>query len=104
MGEPELLLQEFDRLAPAAERESAAATKGDELKEPGDYLMAESLGYRADEWKNLFVPEFLAAQDLLSKNISVLTGARGCGKTTAFRRLTAFMDKVIGEPSGVRGA
>src|SRR5207244_3113677 len=65
---------------------------------------AEALGYRVEEWKDLFVPEFLAAQDLLSKNITILTGARGCGKTMAFRRLTAFMDKVIGESSRVKGA
>lgn len=104
VGNPEALLQDFNALGPAAEREAAAAVKGFELKEPGDYLSAEALGYRADEWKNLFVPEFLAAQELLSKNITVLTGARGCGKTMAFRRLTIYMDKVIGQPSGVKGA
>lgn len=104
VGNPEALLQDFNSLGPAAEREVAAATKGVELKEPGDFLWAEALGYRADEWKNLFVPEFLAAQELLSMNITVLTGARGCGKTMAFRRLTIFMDRVIREPSGVMGA
>lgn len=104
VGNPQELLMDFSTLGPIAEREAAAATKEIEFKEPGDYLVAEALGYRADEWKNLFVPEFLAAQDLLSKNITVLTGARGCGKTMTFRRLTVFMDKVIGESSGVRGA
>jgi serine/threonine protein kinase len=104
VGNPQELLIDFNTLGPIAEREAAAATKEIEFKEPGDYLVAEALGYRADEWKNLFVPEFLAAQDLLSKNITVLTGARGCGKTMTFRRLTVFMDKIIGESSGVRGA
>ncbi len=99
-----LLIQEFSLLALEAERESAAATKGQDIGELGDYLSAEALGLRKDEWKLLFVPEFLAAQDLLSRNITVLTGARGCGKTMAFRRLTLFLDKVIGSPSGVRGA
>lgn len=103
VGNSESLLKDFAALGPEAERISAAATRGEEIKEAGDYLVAEALGYRVDEWKHLFVPEFLAAQDLLSKNITVLTGARGCGKTMAFRRLTAFMDKVIGEPSGVKG-
>lgn len=37
-------------------------------------------------------------------NITVLTGARGCGKSMAFRRLTLLMDTIIGEPSGVKGA
>ncbi len=103
VGNTETLLRDFNALGLAAVRESAAA-KGEEIKEPGDYLVAEALGNRAEEWQNLFVPEFLAAQDLLSKNITVLTGARGCGKTMAFRRLTAYMDKVVGNPSGVRGA
>ncbi len=104
VGNPEELLKEFTALGVEAERESAAAYEGKEKKEPGDYLWAEALGFRKDEWKHLFVPEFLAAQDLLSRNITVLTGARGCGKTMAFRRLTALMDQVIGEPSGVRGS
>lgn len=98
------LIQEFKKLAVEAESETAAALRGGEIKQPGDYLAAEALGNSVEEWRNLFVPEFLAAQDLLSRNITVLTGARGCGKTMVFRRLTAFMDKVIKEPSGVKGA
>jgi serine/threonine protein kinase len=98
------LFKDFNKLAYDAEKESAAAARGDDIKRPGDYLAAEALGNRGDEWRNLFVPEFLAAQDLLSKNVTILTGARGCGKTMAFKRLTAFMDKVIGEPSGVKGS
>ncbi|MBI4651733.1 hypothetical protein HY745_10715 [Candidatus Desantisbacteria bacterium] len=74
------------------------------VKESGDYLSGEALGYRVDEWKNLFVSEFLAVRDILSRNITILTGARGCGKTMSFRRLTVFMDKLIEEPSGVPGA
>ncbi len=98
------LIQEFKKLPVDAETESAAARRGEEIKQPGDYLAAEALGNSVEEWRNLFVPEFLAAQDLLSRNITVLTGARGCGKTMVFRRLTAFMDKVINEPSRVKGA
>ena len=104
MGNPQSWLEDFNQLSLQAEKESAAAKGSEDLKEPGDYLWAEAFGNRAEEWKALFVPEFLAVQDLLSKNITVLTGARGCGKTMAFRRLTVFMDKVIGQPSGVKGA
>jgi hypothetical protein len=98
------LLDELAQLRSTAERESAAASRGEVLQEPGDFLWAEALGYRVHEWKNLFVPEFLAAQQLLTYNITVLTGARGCGKTMAFRRLTALMDTIIGERSGVDGS
>lgn len=104
VGNPESLLQKLKELSAEAERESAAAQSGKTLEQPGDYLSAEALGYRANEWQTLFVPEFLAARELLSKNVTVLTGARGCGKTMAFRRLTAFMDRLIGRPSGVTGA
>ncbi len=104
VGVPEKLIDELKSLKYAAEIESAAASSGEEIKGIADYLYAEALGYRNDDWKDLFVPEFLAAQDLLNKSITVLTGARGCGKTMTFRRLTAFMDVVIGEPAKVAGA
>lgn len=101
---PEVLLEEFKKMSYEAENEAALATKGEDLKGVADYLVAEALGYRIEEWKNLFVPDFLAALELLSKNITMLTGARGCGKTMIFRRLTAYMDKIIDESSGVKGA
>lgn len=104
VGNLDVLIKEYHLLPVVSEYDAARAKKGKELKEPGDYLVAEALGYKVEEWKNLFVPNFLAVKDLLSKNISVLTGARGCGKTMTFRRLTAYMDNIIGESSGVDGA
>lgn len=99
-----ILQKELEELTHRAEREAAAGTKeGSEPKAPGDYLWAEALGYRVEEWRNLFVPKFLATSDLLAKNITVLTGARGCGKTMSFRRITRLMDIIAG-PSGVVGA
>ena len=99
----ETLVEDFDNIGRNAEIQMAVARKGKPILGPGDYLSAEALGYRVDEWQILFVPEILGSKDLLSKNISILTGARGCGKTMAFRRLTAYMDALIGEPSGVIG-
>jgi len=99
----ENLVREFRDLGITAKQESELNDRN-AIKEPGDYLWAEAIGNKAEEWKNLFVPEFLAVKDLLNKNITVLTGARGCGKTMAFKRLTAYMDKIIGEPSGVPGS
>ena len=66
-------------------------------KHVGDYLAAEVLGNRYDEWRDLFVPSIMGAEKLLSKNIAVLTGLRGCGKTTIFRRLTALYDIKLGQ-------
>ncbi len=103
-SDPDALIQEYNELSQAAERESAAGSRDDAPKTPADYLWAEAMGYRREEWKQLFVPEFLAANDLLAKNNTILTGARGCGKTMSFRRLTKLMDIIVGEPSGVVGA
>lgn len=87
-----------------AEREAAAARAGFRVTAADDYLFAEALGHRTDEWQNLFVPEFLGSDALLSRNVTVITGARGCGKTMTFRRLTIFLDELIGTGSGVPGA
>jgi hypothetical protein len=103
-SDPDALLQEYENLRQAAERESAAGARDGARQTPADYLVAEAMGYRREEWRKLFVPEFLAANDLLAKNNMVLTGARGCGKTMSFRRLTRLMDVIVGEPSGVAGA
>jgi hypothetical protein len=98
------LYEELKHLSVKAKIEVARKKKGERKTEAGDYLAAEMLGEDVEEWKDLFVPELLAAKDLLSKNITILTGARGCGKTMAFRRLTLYMDKMIGQHSGVAEA
>lgn len=100
----ETIVNDFENIGRNAEVQVAVEKQGGLVQGPGDYLWAEALGYRANEWKILFVPEILGSRDLLSKNITILTGARGCGKTMAFRRLTAYMDALIGENSGVQGA
>lgn len=68
-----------------------------EEKNVGDYLAAELIGDRYDEWKALFVPKFLAVDDLLDRNICVLTGLRGCGKTMMFRRLSFDFQSKLGK-------
>ena len=68
----------------------------------GDYLSAELIGERYDEWNSLFVPKFLATDELLDRNICVLTGLRGCGKTMLFRRLSEPLVSKLG-PSGIEG-
>jgi len=100
----ETLVEDFENIGRNAEKQLAIEKQGGVIQGPGDYLWAEALGYRADEWRVLFVPEFLGSRDLLSKNITILTGARGCGKTMTFKRLTAYMDALIGEPSGVQNS
>lgn len=71
-------------------------------KNVGDYLAAELIGDRYDEWDALFVPKFLAVDDLLDRNICVLTGLRGCGKTMMFRRISFDFQAKLGK-AGIRG-
>jgi len=62
----------------------------------GDYLIGEQLGSRWDEWKNLFVSGFPGYSDIVSRNTTVLTGTRGCGKTMVFRRLSSLLAHEVG--------
>lgn len=101
---PEEMINVLDELKKSSELESSAASNKIMIQGPGDYLVAEALGNNVDEWKALFVPDFLASKELLSRNITVLTGARGCGKTMTFRRLTSLMDIIIGSPSALAEA
>jgi serine/threonine protein kinase len=70
----------------------------------GDYLAAEHLGDNFAEWKAIFVPKFIAINELLEKNICVLTGLRGCGKTMLFKRLSEYFNLMIGENADLPGS
>lgn len=71
-------------------------------KAVGDYLSTELIGERYDEWEALFVPKFLASNELLDRNICILTGLRGCGKTMMFRRLSEPLVSKLGK-AGIDG-
>ncbi len=96
-------LHEFLECIAAAKQEAAATGQGI-APSVDDYLNAETLGYRKAEWQNLFVPEILGEPAFVGRNVTVITGARGCGKTMAFRRLTLYLDELIGSTSGVKGS
>jgi hypothetical protein len=92
---PRELMRQLDVI-----RLNAPAAPASQERHIADYLAAELLGERFDEWRALFVPEFLASSAVLDRNITVVTGLRGCGKTMIFRRLTALFNCHLG-PSGV---
>jgi len=62
-----------------------------------DYLTAEHLGEYFNEWRTLFVPKFIAIDEIVRRNINVLTGLRGCGKTMLFRRLSSYFNCKLGD-------
>ncbi len=70
--------------------------KSDVIIGVGDFLAAEHLGDYFDEWKALFVPKFIGVDEIVSRNISVLTGLRGCGKTMLFKRLSSYFNCKLG--------
>jgi serine/threonine protein kinase len=70
----------------------------------GDYLIAEHLGDNFEEWKAIFVPKFIATNELLERNICILTGLRGCGKTMLFKRLSSYFNLMIGENANLEGS
>lgn len=104
-GEEEAVVQDvIDELASIKARASApeAATVRARF---GDYLVGEQLGNRWKEWRELFVPTFPGYEDIVSQNITVLTGTRGCGKTMVFRRLSALLSFEVGPvDAGAAGA
>ena len=102
-GAGQSALHEFSECIASAKRAAAAADQGLE-QSVDDYLNAETLGFRKSEWQKLFVPEILGENAFVGRNVTVITGARGCGKTMAFRRLTLYLDELIGVSSGIKGA
>ena len=67
VGNIEAPIKEFRNLSMAAKQVSELNDRS-AIKEPGDYLWAEAIGNRTEEWKT-FVPEFLAVRDLLNRNL-----------------------------------
>jgi serine/threonine protein kinase len=94
VGEPRILWSKLQELFLIDEQ------KDNLQKSVGDYLVAEFIGDRYDEWRSLFVPKFLCTDELLDRNICVLTGLRGCGKTMMFKRLSTQLVPKLG-PTGV---
>lgn len=68
------------------------------LRRPFDYLSCEHIGNSFELLQKLYSESFPGYQDLTERMNTILTGPRGCGKTTIFRNLS-FKTRLLGKKS-----
>jgi serine/threonine protein kinase len=84
--DPRALFESVREARRAATR--AAASNRKTLTTPFDYLSCEQIGEAHVLLKELYSDKMLGLRDIEDRNNLVLTGPRGCGKTTVFRCLS----------------
>jgi len=67
------------------------------LVDPFDYLSCEQIGNSFELLQLLYSQNFLGNQDLTQRTNTILTGPRGCGKTTIFRNLSLKTKALAGK-------
>jgi len=88
----------FSRLqALDAEFEQTAAQESARLLTPFDFLSCEQIGEAAILLRALYSDQFLGLSEIESQNNVVVTGPRGCGKSTVFRSLSLDQKMRVGE-------
>jgi serine/threonine protein kinase len=95
---PEIL---FDLLeAIRAEYDQRVSKGGARLRRPFDYLSCEQIGDAYELLQTLYSKKFPGYDDLLEKTNTILTGPRGCGKSTIFRNLSLKTQLLAGKQRG----
>jgi len=67
------------------------------LKNPFDYLSCEQIGDSFELLQALYSKNYPGYDELLQKTNTILTGPRGCGKTTIFRNLSLKTQLLAGK-------
>jgi serine/threonine protein kinase len=93
--QPEKLFQRLRELEDDYEKFSVEPNTG--LLTPFDFLSCEQIGDVPSILKALYSDLFLGLDDIESRNNVVVTGPRGCGKSTVFRNLSLRQLLRIGE-------
>jgi len=71
------------------------------LSNPFDYLRCEQMGNSFKLLQKLYSKNFPGYNDCLQRNNSILTGPRGCGKTTIFKNLSLKAQLLAGIYEGL---
>jgi serine/threonine protein kinase len=82
---------------------SIEVIKQKKLSHPFDYLRCEQIGNSFELLQLLYSQKFPGYKDLLRRNNTILTGPRGCGKTTIFRNLSLKTQLMAGNKEGISG-
>ncbi len=82
---PQKLIQELDKIRTDARGIYAPPPR---LVHPFDYLSCEQIGNSFELLQLLYSQNFPGYSDLTERTNTILTGPRGCGKTTIFRNLS----------------
>jgi hypothetical protein len=90
-------LQELD-----VEFERMAAQESARLLTPFDFLSCEQIGEAAVLLRALYSDRFLGLSEIESQNNVVVTGPRGCGKSTVFRSLSLDQRMRVNEAAAER--
>jgi serine/threonine protein kinase len=83
--QPEALFQELHEIESEYDK---YAEEGVRLLTPFDFLNCEQIGDDESLLKSLYSDRFLGLDDIRSRNNVVVTGPRGCGKSTVFKSLS----------------
>lgn len=83
---PKELIKILDQIQ--TDYQTFISVKTSKLSHPFDYLRCEDIGNSFELLQLIYSKNFPGYSNLLTKNNTLLTGPRGCGKTTIFRNLS----------------
>jgi serine/threonine protein kinase len=96
--QPEALFQELQEIEIEFDKHSG---EGVQLLTPFDFLNCEQIGDDESILRSLYSDRFLGLDDIRSRNNVVVTGPRGCGKSTVFKSLSLHHKCQVGEDAPV---